>query len=268
MTEAQYPSPAPTPSPPPNPTPPISTPSPGASTSHIPRDLPPGYHSPWRQPLYSWQYTPSLLTSSPTTTTNCFPSSSHPSSTRKRSRSVRPVTLTRTELLEYPSKRLRWLSPSTPTTYKNSSHRSSSSRKGSRSKRASTPNGTPNATTATASATPPNDASRPTPRAPSVRFIILVRHTDAKTPPAPREATPGPSQAAAQPPPPTAPIVVATMMPSQGNAGLCLPHFQDQRPCPQALTSPSLTVKKTWRWKTMAVKHPLLPNPLQSRLST
>ena len=96
-----------TPSPPPDPTPPTSMPSPGASTSHIPRDLPPGYHSPWRQPLYSWQYTPSPLTSSPTTTTNYSPSSRHPSSTRKRSRSVRPGHLTRTELLQYPNKRLR-----------------------------------------------------------------------------------------------------------------------------------------------------------------
>ena len=106
------------------------------------------------------------------------------------------------------------------------------------------------------------------PCAPSVRFTILVRHKDAKTPPAPREATPGPSQAAAQPPPPTAPTVVATMMPSQENAGLGLPHLQDRRPPPQAPKSPFPTVNKTWKWKTMAVKHPPLPKPRQPRLST
>ena len=134
MTEVQYPSPAPTPSPPPDSMHPTSIYPPGASTSHISRDLPPGYHSPWRRPLYSWQYTPSLLTSSPTTTTNCFPSSERQFSTRKWFRSVRPGTLTRTELLEYPNKGLRWLFPSTPTTYRHSSHPSSSSLNGSRSR--------------------------------------------------------------------------------------------------------------------------------------
>ena len=99
--------------------------------------------------------------------------------------------LKRTELLEYPNKRLRWLSPSTPTTYKNSSHPSSSSPNGSRLRKPSMPTDTPSATTATASATPPSTASRPTPRAPFVRFTILVWHITVKTPPAQKEATPG-----------------------------------------------------------------------------
>ena len=213
-------------------------PAPDTSTSHIAQDLPPGYHSPWRQPLYSWQYTPSRLTSSPTTTTNCFPFSSHQSSTRKRSRSVRPGTLTRTELLEYPNQRLQWLSPSTPTTFKNSSPPSSASRNGSRLRKPSTPTGTPSATTATASATHPNAVSSPPPRTPFVRFTILVQPTDAKTPPAQRGATPGLSQAAAPPLPPTARTVAATTMPSRRNAGLDLPHLQDRRPPPPGAEEP------------------------------
>ena len=268
MTEVQYPLLALTPSPLPNLTPPTSMPSPGASTSHIPRDLPPGYHSPWPQPLYSWQFTQSPLTSSLTTTTNCFPSSNPASSTRKRSRLVRPGNLTRTELLEYPNKRLRWLFLSTPMTYRNSSRPSTSFPNGSRLRKPSTPTGTPNAITAIASATPPNAASRPTPCAPSVRFTILDWPIDARTPHALREATPGPSQAAAPPPPPTVPTAVATTMPSGGNAGLGLPHLQDQRPLPPTLTNLGPTVKRTWKWKMMAVKHPLLPKPIQPRLST
>ena len=220
-------------------------PSPDASTSPIPRDLPLGYHSPSRRPLYSWQYTLSLLTSSPTTTTNCSPSSSHQSSSPKRSRSVRPGTLTRTELLDYPNKRLRWLSPSTPTMIKNSSTPSSTSQNGSRLRKPSTPTGTTSATTATASATPSSVANNPTPRAPFVRFTILVRPTDAKTPPVQMAATLDPSQAATPPPPPTARTVAATTIPFRGNAGLDLPHLQEQRPPPQTQKRPSLTVKRT-----------------------
>ena len=67
---------------------------------------------------------------------------------------------------------------------------------------------------------PPSAANRPTSRAPSVHFTILVRRTDTRTPPAPRAATAGLSQYAAPPRPLTARRAFATTMPSQGNAGL------------------------------------------------
>ena len=69
-----------------------------------------------------------LVTSSQSTTSNCFPSSSDQSRTQKGLRSSQPGTLTRTEILYYPRKRLWWLSPSTPTMCENSSLACSSSR--------------------------------------------------------------------------------------------------------------------------------------------
>src|ERR1700759_2348677 len=220
MTEAPYPSPSPTPTPQPAPTLPTSMLSPAASTSPTPQDLIPGLRLPWRQPLYSWQFTQSLVPSSQTTTTNCIPSPSSPSRTRKRKRSSRPGTLTGTEILDYPRKRLRWLSPSTPKTWNPSSQASSSSQSAAKSKRSSKPTATPNAPTAIDLDTHLPDAPRSTPPARIAHFIILVRPTAAKTPPAPKEGTRGPSRDAAPPPPRTAPTAAATMMPSPRNAGL------------------------------------------------
>jgi len=116
--------------------------------------------------------------------------------------------------------------------------------------------------------TPLPDAPRNTPPAHTVRFIILDRLTDAKTPSAPRAATPRPSPAAAPPPLPTLPTLVTTTMPSPGNAGLAQSRLLSPRP-PHLPTKhylmPPLTMTKPWMWATMASQHPLLPQPPQPR---
>ena len=265
MTEVPFPSRALTPTPSPAPTPPISMLSPAASTSPSPQGPIPGLRLPSRRPLYSWQFTQSLVPSSHTTTTNCIPSSSDPSRTRKRPRSSRPGTLTRTEILDYPRKRLPWSSPFTPTTWENSSQASSSSRNAAKSKRSSRPIATPNAPTATDTDTHLPDAPRNTPRAHIAHFIILVRPIAVKTPPAPREGTRGPSPTAARHPPPTAPTAAATTMPFPRNAGLDQSPLLDQKPHHSPLLDPQAPsrVKTPWIWRRMATKHPLLQRPLQ-----
>jgi len=115
---------------------------------------------------------------------------------------ARPGTLTRTKLLGYPSRPLRWFSPLTPMRFPSLPQPSSSSRGVSKSRGQQRLTATPNALTATDSDTPMPDAPRNTPPAPTALFIILVPPTDARTPPAPRAATPRPSLAAALPPPP------------------------------------------------------------------
>ena len=265
MTEAPYPSPSPTPTPPPALTLLTSMLSPAASTSPSPQGPIPGLRLPSRQPLYSWHFTQSLVPSSQRTTTNLVPSSSGPSRTRKRPRSSRPGTLTRTEILDYPRKRLRWLSPLTATSWTNSSQASSSSPNAERLKELSRPIVTPNAPTATDTDTHLPDAPRSTPRAHIAHFIILVRPISAKTPPAPRRNMRSPSPDVAQPPPPTAPTAAATTMPSPGNAGLDQSPLLDQRLHHSPLRDPQAPsrVKTPWIWRRMATKHPLLPRPLQ-----
>jgi len=237
----------------------------------FPVGITPGLLLPRHQPLYSWQFTRSQLTSSQTTTTNSSTSSKNPFTRRKRSRLVQPGNVTRTEQLGSPSRPLRWLSPSTLTTFPSSSHPSSSSPNGSRSKKQRKLTATPSVPIATDLDTLLPDAPRNTSRAPTVHFIILTRLTDAKTLLALRAATLRLSQAAAAHHPPTAPNVVTTMMPSPGNAGLDQSLLLNPRP-PHLPTmiylTSSPTVRKPWMWVTMAAQHPLLPRSLQPRLST
>jgi len=114
--------------------------SPTASTNPSRSVITPGLRLPRRQPLYSWQFTRSRPTFSQPTMNNSSPCSKTPSTTPKQSRSVRPGTLTKTELLGYPSRPLRWLSPLTQTTFPSSSQPSSCSQSGSRSKKATQAN--------------------------------------------------------------------------------------------------------------------------------
>jgi len=110
-------------------------------------------------------------------------------------------TLTRTELLGFPSRPLRWLSLLTPMAFPSSSQPSSSSQNDSRSRKRRKLTATPNASIAIDSDMPMPDAPRSSPPAPTVLFIILARPTDDRTPHAPKVATPKPSPAAAPPPP-------------------------------------------------------------------
>jgi len=203
------------------------------------------------------------------TTTTSSTSSRNPSTMQRRSRLGWPGTLTRAELLGSQSRPLRRSSPLTPMMFPSSSLPSSSSQNDSRLRKRRKLTATPNAPTAADSDTPMPDAPRSTPPAPTVRFIILVQLTDARTPPAQREATTGSSQTAVPPPLPTAPIAGTTIMPSQSNAGL--DHYPLLNPRPPHILmknypTPPLTVRKPWMWATMANKHPLLPKPLQLRL--
>ena len=266
MIEVPYPSPSQTPTPLPAPTLLTSMLSPAASIGPSPQGPIPGLCLPSCRPQYSWQFTQSCVPSSQKTTTNCIPSSSRPSRTRKRPRSSRPGTLTRTEILDYPRKRLQWLSPLTPTTWINSSQASSSSRSAARSRESSRPTAIPSAPIATDTDTHLPDAPRNTPRAHIAHFIIFVRPITAKTPPVPREDMRNLSLGAARPPPPTAPTAAATTMPSPGNAGLDQFPLLDQRPHHSPLLDPQATsrVKMPWIWRQMASKHPLLQRPLQS----
>ena len=181
----------------------------------------------------------------------------NPSTMQKRSRLAQPGTLTRAELLGSQSRPLWWSSPLTPTTFPSSSQPSSSSQNGSRSRKRRKPTITPNAPTAIDFDTPMPDAPRSTPPVSTVRFIILVQLIDARSPPAQKEATPGPSRTAAPPPPLTAPTVGMTMMPSQRNAVVHKSPLLNPRP-PHLLMknyrTPTPTVRKPWMWATMANK--------------
>jgi len=132
-TEAMSPLQGQTQTPQPHPTPRISMHSPAAYPNPFPSVITPGLRLPRRQPLYSWQFTQSRPMSSLTTTSTSLPSLRTPSTTPRRSRLARPGTLTRTELLGYPSRPLRWLSPLTLTTFPSISPPSSFSQSGSRS---------------------------------------------------------------------------------------------------------------------------------------
>jgi len=184
---------------------------------------------------------------------------------------ARPGTLTKTELVGYPSRPLQWLSPLTPTTFPSSSPPSSSSQNGSKSRKRPKLTATPNASTATVSDTPIPNAPRNTQLVPIAHFTILAQRTDAKTPPAPRAATPKPFQAAALPPLPTARTAATTTTHSPGNARLDQSPHLNPRP-PDLLTknypTPPPTVRKPWMWATMAAQHPLLPIPRQPFPST
>jgi len=152
--------------------------------------------------------------------------------------------------------------------FPSSSQACSSSQSDSRSRKRRKLTTTPNALTAIDSDTPLPDAPRSTPPAPTVLFIILARLTDAKTPHAPRAATPRPSSAAAPPHPLSGQTAVTTTMPSPGNARLDQSPVLNLRP-PHLPTknypTPPPTLRRPWMWATMATQHPLLPNPLQPR---
>jgi len=242
--------------------------SPPASTSPAPAGTIPGLRLPRRRPVYSWQFTQSRQTSHGKTTNNSSLSSRSPSPTQRQSRWARPGTLTRTELLGFPSRPLWWLAPLTPTTFPSLPQPSSSSRGVSKSKRLHRPTATRNAPTATDSDTPMPDAPRSTPPAPIGRFIILAQPTGDKTPHAPKAATLKPFPAAALPPPPTAPIAATTTMPSPEHAGLDksrLLNLKPQQPLTKSYPPPPPIVRKPWMWATMAALHLLLPKPLQPR---
>jgi len=182
---------------------------------------------------------------------------------------ARPGTLTRTELLGYPSRPLRWLSALTPKTFSSSSPPSSFSQNGSRSRKRPRLTDTPSASTVTASDTPMPDAPRNTQLAPIAHFIILAQLTAARTPPAPKAATPNPFLAAALPPLLIARIAAKTTIPSPESAGLDQSSLLNPRP-PHLPTkiypTPPQIARKPWIWATMAAQHPVLlkllqPNP-------
>ena len=154
------------------------------------------------------------------TTINFSPSSQTPSITPRGTRLARPGTLTRTELLGYPRRPLRWLSPLTPTTFPSSSPLSSSSQRGSRSRKRRKLTATPNALTATGSDTPIPDAPRSTQLVPIAHYTILAQRTAVKTPPAPKAETSRPFLAPAPPPLPTARTAATTKTPSPESARL------------------------------------------------
>jgi len=153
--------------------------------------------------FWCWQFTRSLQTSSQKMTNNSLPSSRTPSTTLRQSRSARPGTLTRTELLGCPSRPLRWSSPLTPTTFPSSSPPSSSSQSGSKSRKRRKLTATPNASIAIASDTPIPDAPKSTQLLPIAHYTILAQLTAVKTPPAPRAETPKPFQVLGMPRMPT-----------------------------------------------------------------
>jgi len=137
--------------------------------------------------------------------TSFFPSSGNPSPMTKRSRLALPGTLTRTEVLAHHNRPIRWFSQLTPITYPSFSQPSSSFQSASRSRKRHRLTTTPNAPTAIDLDVPLPDAPRNTPSAPTLGFMILVWLTDARTPPAPKAATPKTSVTAVVLPPPHCP---------------------------------------------------------------
>jgi len=152
------------------------------------------------------------------------------SSTTKRPRFSQPGTLTLAEILGQPSRPLRWLSPSTPTTYRSSLQGSSSSLRNARSNLPSPPPSLPRVRTAGDTDTPINDAPQLTPRAPFVRFTILARLTDARIQPAPGAGTISQSHPVVRPRPPIAVTAVTTTLPHSGNVRLDLPRLSSPEP--------------------------------------
>jgi len=180
------------------------------------------------------------------------------SSTTKRPRFSQPGTLTLAEILGRPSRPLRWLSPSTPTTFRPSLQGSLSSPRNARSNLPSPPPRPPSVRTAGDTDTPINDAPPPTPRAPFVRFIILARLTDARIQPAPGAGTISQSHPVVRPRPPIAATAVTTTLPRSENVRLDLPRLSPPEP---GLRPPPQKVKTPWIWRSMAAQHPLLPRP-------
>ena len=182
------------------------------------------------------------------------------SSTTKRPRFSQPGTLTLAEILGRPSRPLRWLSPSTPTRFRPgpSLQGSSSSHRNARSNLPSPPPEPPSVRTAGDTDTPINDAPPPTPRAPFVPFIILARLTDARIQPAPGAGTISQSHPVVRPRPPIAVTAVVTTLPRSENVQLDLHHLSPPEPTPQLPPQP---VKTPWIWRSMRVRHPLLPRP-------
>jgi len=164
------------------------------------------------------------------------------SSTTKRSRFSQPGTLTLAEILGRPSRPLRWLSPSTPRTFRPSLPGSSSTHRNARLNLPSPPAEPPSARTAGDTDTPIRDAPPPTPRAPFVRFTILARLTDARIQPAPGTGTISQSHPDVRPRPPTAVTAVTTTLPPSGSVQLDLPRlFQPEptrQPPPQQVKTP------------------------------
>jgi len=246
-------------------------PSPAASTSPSPSVITPGLRFPRRQPLYNWQFTRSQPMSSLKTTSNSSPSSRTPSTMPRRSRLARLGTLTRTELLGYPSRPLRWLSPLTPTRFPFSSPPSSSSQSGSKTRKRRKLTATPKASIATVLDTPIPDAPRNTQLVPIAHFTILAQRTALRTPPAPKAEIPKSFLAAAPLPLPTALTAATTTTHSPGNARLEQSPHLNPRP-PHLLTNnyptPPPIVRKPSMWATIAAHHPLLRMPRQPFPST
>jgi len=115
------------------------------------------------------------------------------------------------------------------------------------------------------------DAPRSSPPAPIVRFMILPQLTGARTPLAPRAATPGLSPAAAPPPLSTVQTAVMTTMPSPRSARLAQSPLLNPRPPDLPMRNyptPPPIVRKPWMLTTMAALHPRLPKPLEPKPST
>jgi len=167
-------------------------------------------------------------------------------------------TLTLAEILGRPSRPLRWLSPSTPTTFRPLPQGSSSSRRNVRLNLPSPPPEPPSVRTAGDTDTPINDAPPPTPRAPFVRFTILARLTDARIQPAPGAGTISQSHPVVRPRPPIAVTAVVTTLPRSENVRLDLPRLSQPEP---TRPPPPQPVKTPWIWRSMGVRHPLLPRP-------
>jgi len=123
--------------------------------------------------------------SSPKMKRNSSHISGKQSSTTKPPRFSQPGILTLAEILGRPSRPVRWLSPSTPRTFRPSHEGSSSSHRNARSNLPSPPPEPPRVETVGDTDMPINDALPPTPRALFVRFIILARLTDVRIPPVP-----------------------------------------------------------------------------------
>jgi len=178
------------------------------------------------------------------------------SSTTKPPRFSQPGTLTLAEILRQRSRPLRWLSPSTPRTFRPSHQGSSSSHRNARSNLPSPPPEPPSARTAGDTDTPINDAPPPTPHVALVRVIILAQLTDVRIPPAPGAGTISQSHPVVRPRPPIAATAVMTTLPHSGNVRLDLPRLSPLEP---PLQPPPQLVKTPWISQSMGAQHPLLP---------
>ena len=155
-----------------------------------------GLHLPSYRPLYSWQFTQSLVMSSQTKT-NKFPFLKQSIDNAKVTTILPARYLNNVQILDDPRKQLRWLSLSTLKTWEDSSQASSFSQPALKLKWLSKPTDILNAPTATVMNMHLPDALRITPCAPFVHFIILIWPSNVKTPLAARSNTRSPSPGAA-----------------------------------------------------------------------